>query len=227
MDKVDEGKQIYHYGTSLYHHGIQGQRWGIRRYQNPDGTLTEEGKRRYLNPDGTLNRRGERKLGNPGLSRDAKARYRKEIASALEKSESGSKAIMKSAEKIAGFNKNNKRDKTPAETTLRAMSDAAKATSKFIENNKTSKIEQQSKIVRNGKVDISKLSDKELQDLVNRMRLEQNYGQLVESNKRSVDDGHEMAVFLLNAGAATMGVAAGVVGTVAAFNKIHQKRNGG
>lgn len=34
------------YQTELYHHGIKGQKWGIRRYQNPDGTLTEEGKRR-------------------------------------------------------------------------------------------------------------------------------------------------------------------------------------
>lgn len=34
------------YNTELYHHGILGQKWGIRRYQNPDGTLTEEGKRR-------------------------------------------------------------------------------------------------------------------------------------------------------------------------------------
>ena len=31
----------------LYHHGILGQKWGIRRYQNEDGTLTEAGKRRY------------------------------------------------------------------------------------------------------------------------------------------------------------------------------------
>lgn len=31
----------------LYHHGIKGQRWGIRRYQNPDGTLTAAGKERY------------------------------------------------------------------------------------------------------------------------------------------------------------------------------------
>ena len=30
----------------LYHHGIKGQRWGIRRYQNPDGTLTAKGKKR-------------------------------------------------------------------------------------------------------------------------------------------------------------------------------------
>ena len=34
-------------GTELYHHGIKGQRWGLRRFQNPDGTLTEAGKERY------------------------------------------------------------------------------------------------------------------------------------------------------------------------------------
>lgn len=33
--------------TELYHHGILGQKWGIRRYQNPDGSLTEEGKKHY------------------------------------------------------------------------------------------------------------------------------------------------------------------------------------
>ncbi len=31
----------------LYHHGIKGQKWGIRRYQNEDGTLTSAGKARY------------------------------------------------------------------------------------------------------------------------------------------------------------------------------------
>jgi hypothetical protein len=33
--------------TSLSHHGIKGQRWGVRRFRNADGTLTEAGKRRY------------------------------------------------------------------------------------------------------------------------------------------------------------------------------------
>lgn len=35
--------------NSLAHHGIKGQRWGIRRFQNEDGTLTDEGKKRYGN----------------------------------------------------------------------------------------------------------------------------------------------------------------------------------
>lgn len=33
------------YQAELYHHGIKGQRWGIRRYQNPDGSLTSAGRK--------------------------------------------------------------------------------------------------------------------------------------------------------------------------------------
>lgn len=31
----------------LYHHGIKGQKWGVRRFQNKDGSLTPSGEKRY------------------------------------------------------------------------------------------------------------------------------------------------------------------------------------
>ena len=35
----------------LYHHGIKGMRWGIRRYQNPDGSLTPTGRKHLEKAD--------------------------------------------------------------------------------------------------------------------------------------------------------------------------------
>ena len=35
----------------LYHHGIKGQKWGVRRFQNKDGSLTPAGRRRYDDGD--------------------------------------------------------------------------------------------------------------------------------------------------------------------------------
>jgi hypothetical protein len=43
----------------LRHHGILGMKWGIRRWQNEDGTLTPEGRRRYYNDDGSLTEKGK------------------------------------------------------------------------------------------------------------------------------------------------------------------------
>lgn len=34
--------------NELYHHGIKGMKWGVRRYQNKDGSFTKDGKNRYL-----------------------------------------------------------------------------------------------------------------------------------------------------------------------------------
>lgn len=33
----------------LYHSGVKGMKWGVRRYQDENGNLTAEGKKRYLN----------------------------------------------------------------------------------------------------------------------------------------------------------------------------------
>lgn len=37
----------YGYSDAIMHHGIKGQKWGVRRYQNENGSLTAAGKSRY------------------------------------------------------------------------------------------------------------------------------------------------------------------------------------
>ena len=67
------------YELYLAHHGILGQKWGVRRYQNPDGSLTAAGKLRYA-PDGNG---GYRKLS--GSERRAAEKAAKKRTAALEK----------------------------------------------------------------------------------------------------------------------------------------------
>lgn len=43
-----------HDNLQLYHHGIKGQKWGVRRFQNKDGTLTPDGKKRYSEEENNI-----------------------------------------------------------------------------------------------------------------------------------------------------------------------------
>ena len=52
----------------LYHYGILGMKWGIRRYQNKDGSLTEAGRKRYAGA------KGQQKLSKDVSQIEAKVR---------------------------------------------------------------------------------------------------------------------------------------------------------
>lgn len=81
--------------NSLCHHGIKGQKWGVRRYRNEDGSLTEAGKKRLYKIDEKLEKI-DKKYNK--LQQKANKRYKradKKAASFFSTSRSINKAYQK------------------------------------------------------------------------------------------------------------------------------------
>lgn len=64
---------------SLVHHGIKGQKWGIRRYQNFDGTYTKAGLKRYSE---SVDRYEQKKQAYKSIKNSGESRYNKQMAKA-------------------------------------------------------------------------------------------------------------------------------------------------
>lgn len=83
-------------GDDIQHHGIKGMKWGIRRYRNEDGTLTDAGKKRYSQNDRLLYKsyvRDAKKLNK--LKKDADNTYQSKRAA--EKREKAKQNLKRSA----------------------------------------------------------------------------------------------------------------------------------
>ena len=61
--------------NELYHHGVKGQKWGVRRYQNPDGSLTAKGKRRISKMTNALNKKYSKYKSNERENSELNSKY--------------------------------------------------------------------------------------------------------------------------------------------------------
>lgn len=143
----------------LAHYGILGMKWGVRRYQNEDGTLTEAGKRRLS--QGKDNRIKYDEHGRVEKGQEAKAysRIHQEVSSDYQ-----------NIGNIANSTSNASR------TGGRIARSSARRQQQKAQN----------------EMDVSQMSDQELQKAVNRMNLERNYKSLkaeqIGAGKRYVAD---------------------------------------
>lgn len=171
----------YTYSDELYHAGIKGMKWGVRRYQNKDGTLTNAGKKRYArdasekgydkqDETGTYYKTGK-KGRKDSLNVDAK-RYARED--------------LDRTRKLTSESANMARDLRTLNNTL-------------------------SKPKRKNDMDLSSMSDKEMRDRINRAMLEKQYNdvfnpQTVSKGRERVDRALEVGGAVL----ATVGTALGI-----------------
>ena len=202
----------------LYHDGIKGMKWGIRRYQNYDGTLTEEGRRRY-NP----RYREDRANGSVPIKDEKDGNY-------YYKNKDGDKILYKTrSEQLSDTELTDLNRRVQQENKLAAETSSAydppeykgpKADQAFRDASKLTKDISESLPKGNGRVikkNYSNLSDQELRDRINRLQLEDNYGRLTGDTKYVKSGSEKAREFLQTAGAllAITGSAVALANTIA------------
>lgn len=170
----------------LMHHGILGQKWGVRRYQNDDGSLTDAGKRRYGSEDtkSISSAKGIQKRLNDVDT--AIARNKRALSDNLSKSLNYSRKAEKLENKL---NKNN-----PMKGKVNIENDKLKELRNKAGESFTKANEAKARIAD---------GEKQINDLIN---TSQKSGYLMSSKEvmRDVSDGREVAKSLLMTAGASM-----------------------
>lgn len=81
----------------LYHYGIKGMKWGIRRYQNPDGSLTAAGRKRLYKDVKTVAKKTNGAIGSHAEITKFKDAYASELNEAVTQASEHSYRVIKTA----------------------------------------------------------------------------------------------------------------------------------
>lgn len=174
-------------GEYLVHHGILGQRWGIRRFQNKDGTRTSAGKRREREGGDDAGPKQPTKAQKRAAKKQARqeAKQAKQEAKKSKTSSSTEEKIKKQLDKDVYLDDSTlkKADKININNSLlnESIPDKQKGVKTEIPK---SEYEVGTKEYKRDKLSgMKEMSDKELSAVINRMNMEQQYSRMVTSQK--------------------------------------------
>ena len=157
--------------TELYHHGIKGQRWGDRRFQNEDGSLTPEGRERYGVGDRVRNFFKIKKSDQQIKADEQKAKAKISYNTQKYKADLKSKAQKEKDARAAEEERNRLKEQAKTEKMLKKEQGKIDRTAQ----KERSKTEQDGRPLGMKLTRTRKMSDEDLQKAVDRLKLQAEY----------------------------------------------------
>lgn len=212
------------YYDELYHHGIKGQRWGVRRFQNKDGSLTRLGQKRADRQAKAAAKEYEKRAARGEYSLDSKfesisgrtvksGRRRSGPLDGAGAAIAGLAAVTAGAKILSGTKE--KKGGSPAVTAEKILNNTSSITSslaKGLGDRSNAKAAKEA-----NKIDLSHASDQEIRDYVNRYNLEKQFRQITAEQYSS---GHARTKEMIETIGAVASVGASIAGIIVAYNKI-------